>query len=470
MTEKPDATPAHSGGGHTHILARLVAAIDAALGQVPGDGPSSPWLGWLVVGLLGQRVRQSWHRGVVDRLPKDAAYDDGGDVPGLSAWKYHFHGIGCCLTGPDGEVLDVDRRDDDAAVIDAWFFATRVQSLCKTRFVEERLWRWLPNQGLIVAACADLCRSGVLVPCESDRLFRLSEPLERRASAVAAEDFNDSSTAARWSSALGQIENPLLVAAHHAWLLSMIVEGTHAYDALTGAAEIVSDEDLADACIRVVAGRIGPASGKAIEILRARRDRRACKTVRTLLDRLSPTDDLPYPAYEALAYLLEHSTDRGDLVPIFQRFATVEQAAGFRGNPFLGSYATLALLFLPTLAMDLVRRALRSHTPICVSEVAALLAGIDQPWCHRELASALASPAGPARAYVVEALRRCTGDVASARASTADLPPREPPGQIGFTYEQVLHRGVRTMFEPALAKTSSMAEDLRSRYPPDWTG
>jgi hypothetical protein len=452
------------------MLARLVAAIDAGLGQVPADRPSSPWLGWLVVALLGQRVRQRWHRNVVAGLPEDSGYDADREVPGLPGWKYQFHGIGCCLTGPDGEVVDVDRRDDDAALIDAWFFATRVQSLRKGGTVEERLWRWLPSQGLIVAACAELCSAGVLVPFETDRLFRLSASLEERASQVAAEDFGDGATAARWSTALGQMETPLLAVAHREWLLGLIAEGARAYDALEGAAELLSDEDLADACVRVVAGRIDPATGKAIEVLRVRRDPRACTTVRALLDRLSPTEDLPAPAYQALAYLLEHSADREDLEPMFRRFAAVERAAGFNGNPFMGSYAELALRFLPTLAMDLVRRALRSNTPLCVSEVAALLASIDQPWCHRELASALAAPPGPARAYLVEALRRSTGDLASARALQADLSPRETPGQIGFTYEQVLHRNVSARFEPELAEARARAEELRTRYPPDWTG
>jgi hypothetical protein len=447
-----------------------MAAIDGGLGHAPAGEPPPPWLGWLTVALLGQRVRQRWHRRVVDALPEDASSDEDGEVPGLPGWTFHFHGIGCCLTGPDGEVVDVDRRDEHAAVIDPWFFATRVKSLCERGFVERSLWRWLPSHGLVVCACAELREAGALVPFEGDHFFRLAEALEGRAEAVAAQDMADAPTVERWSRALEPGESPALVAAHHLWLVGLIVHGEDSYDALPGAAEVLSDDELLDACLRVVDGRIGPATGKAIEILRARREPRASDAVIKLLHRLSPTGDPPAAAYQALTYLLEQEADPAKLASLFQRFSDVERAAGFKGNPFHGSYATLALRFFPELAMSLVRRALRSTTPVCVSEVAALLAAIDQPWCHRELEAALAAPPGPARAYLVEALRRSSGDLASARAALADIPPWATLGQIGFTYEQVLHANVSKAIEPALAKAWPLAAELRARYPPDWAG
>ena len=68
------------------------------------------------------------------------------------------------------------------------------------------------------------------------------------------------------------------------------------------------------------------------------------------------------------------------------------------------------------------------HTESTNDGIAALLTDIDLPWCHPELASALAAPPSSARAYLVEALRRSTGDLASTRALRADLrPPRLAP-------------------------------------------
>jgi hypothetical protein len=456
------------------LLARLVAAIDAGLAGAGGGAGEAvpPWLGWLTVALLRHRVRQRWHRAVVDTLPEDDYYDDEHrQVPGLPGWRYHFHGIGCCLTGPDGEILDVDRRDDDAAVIDPWFFAMRMKSLRASGPVEERVWRWLPTEGLIVAACDDLRAAGALVSFQGDHFFQLDAELDRRAEAVAGEDMADGATMERWSVVLGPAETPALLAAHRAWVMGLVGGGgERAYDALPGAAEILSGDELVDACLRIIAGRATPATARAIEILRARGEGRGVESVTALLHRLSPTDDLPAPAYEALAYLLERSADPAQLASLFQRFSSVEVAAGFGGNPFHGSYATLALRHLPGLAMTAVRRALRSTTPVCVSEVATLLAAIDLPWCHRELTAALAAPPGPARAYLVEALRRSSGDLAAARATRADVAPTRRPGQVGFTYEEVLHANVSAFFDPGFERARTLAAELRARYPADWAG
>ncbi|HXT99363.1 MAG TPA: hypothetical protein VN903_00125 [Polyangia bacterium] len=453
------------------MLARLVAALDRGLGREAAGEPPPPWLGWLAVALLRHRVRQRWHRDVVAKLPADGGDDEDRDVPGMPGWKYYFHGIGCCLTGPDGEILDVDSRDEHAAVIDPWFFTRRMKSLRQSGVVERSLWRWLPHEGLIGNACKEWLRVGALVPFQGEHLFQLAEPLETRADAVAAQDMADQPTIDRWSRALGSVESPALVAAHRAWLKDLVfsADGARATDALEGAAEVLSEADLHDTCVRIIGGHIGPATGKAIEILRARGARDVVVDVGRLLDRLSPTDDRPYPAYQALAYLFEHTSDPAAIAPLFQRFSAVERAAGFLGNPFLGDYAVLALRFLPDRAMNLVRRALRSDTPVCVSDVAGLLAAIDMPWCHRELAAALEAET-PARAYLLEALRRSSGDLAAARAERAYIPPRRAPGGIGFTYEEVLDHNVAEAFEPALEKARLLAEAIRARYPPDWTG
>lgn len=63
-----------------------------------------PHLSWLVVALQLQRERQRWHHAVAPAA-LDTDSDDG-DLPGHPGWTYRRHGIGLCLRGPDGELLD----------------------------------------------------------------------------------------------------------------------------------------------------------------------------------------------------------------------------------------------------------------------------------------------------------------------------------------------------------------------------
>lgn len=152
----------------------------------------------------------------------------------------------------------------------------------------------------------------------------------------------------------------------------------------------------------------------------------------------------------------------------FRTFAAVEKAAGFSGNPFLANYAVLALRFLPALAMDLVRRALRSNTPICVHEMAALLAAIGQPWCVRELVSALEE--APRSSSIAEALRRSSSELARSQAVKLYVPPTHDPSALGYTWEEVEHNSVGEMLDHRLRAARPIAEQLREQYPATWEG
>lgn len=444
-------------------------AIDAALEGRGAERPPRPWLGWLLVALMRQRARQGWHRFILETRLR-AAEDEEGDVPGLPGWRYWFHGIGCCLTGPDGELVDVDRRDDEAAVIDPWFFARRVESI-RARSPEAELWRWMPDAGLVVASLADLRELGATLPFEGDHLFRLAPAVEARVKAVAAIDFEASATAALWRGALGDAGDPALFAAHRAWLRSRVLESEGGHAALEGAARVLAPDDLSALCRELVATRaIGPSSGKAIELLRrqARGDDDAREAVRALLRRASPTEDPPYAPYQAIAYSLERGDHDDFTRERFDAFASVEKAAGFLGNPFLGEYAVLALRFLPERALVLVRRALRSSTPICVTEIAAVLAAVDQPWCVRELAAALRER--PRDATLAEALRQSTSELARATATKHYRPPTHDPTTPGFSWEEVAHESVGELFQGPLDAARPLVDELRLRYPPGWEG
>ena len=58
---------------------------------------------------------------------RDLADDDGRYRP--AGVDLLCHGVGVCLSVPDGEMFDVDFNDDAGSVIDVWFFANRVQSV-----------------------------------------------------------------------------------------------------------------------------------------------------------------------------------------------------------------------------------------------------------------------------------------------------------------------------------------------------
>lgn len=138
------------------MLAELTNAIDGALDARAEKADVPPWLGWLAVALLRQRERQAWHRYIVEtRLREGGGVGESGVVPGLPRWTYKFHGIGCCLTGPDGECLDVDRLDTEARIIDPYFFAWRVTPSADPRTrraalaevgVIQRAWRAAPPE------------------------------------------------------------------------------------------------------------------------------------------------------------------------------------------------------------------------------------------------------------------------------------------------------------------------------------
>ncbi|WP_437984981.1 DUF6896 domain-containing protein [Sorangium sp. So ce117] len=119
MPRKPSrvtTTPVHP------VLVAVRAALGA--GPVTAGPPPDPWHAWLLVALARQVDRQRWLVRVQrERLSRASRR---GDVPGMPGWKFYFHGIGLCLTAPDGETIDVDDHGDDGLTIDPWFFTQRM--------------------------------------------------------------------------------------------------------------------------------------------------------------------------------------------------------------------------------------------------------------------------------------------------------------------------------------------------------
>ena len=189
-----------------------------------------------------------------------------------------------------------------------------------------------------------------------------------------------------------------------------------------------------------------------------------------MLRRADVATDHPFSPYQACAYLLERDAEPALVRERFDAWAGIPRAAGYGGHPLLADFAVLALERLPERALPLVRRALRGSVPIAVLEMAALLAAIDQRWCHRELAAALAEERRESHAYLAAALRSTTSELAQRRGASDPGPPPRAPDAIGFSFDEVLHARADDDLTEELDERRTLAARLRARLPDDWAG
>ncbi|MFY0533053.1 DUF6896 domain-containing protein [Nannocystis pusilla] len=163
--------------------------LGAALRRLPDVGAlPSPWDTWTLIGLARHQARQDWVLRVVrERLrgESSAVDDDEGEVPGLSGWRYLFHGRGCCLTREaTGEAIDVDFVDDTAEHFDSYFYVGHLGSLREPDVPEARLRALCPERELVVLAIEDMQDAGALVRGEHRVYFRLSPGLRGSIDAI----------------------------------------------------------------------------------------------------------------------------------------------------------------------------------------------------------------------------------------------------------------------------------------------
>lgn len=429
-----------------------------------------PHVTWLVAALLVQRERQRWHHDVTRSVRDDDDFD--GPLADLPGWAGNRHGIGICLEGRDGELLDVDFNDETGAVIDVWFFANRVQSLKDSPhwLAERRLWRWRPSRAVIVDGCQELVARGAASYFTTYKnKIVLAPELDAKARAV-AEDLARPGVEQRWLDALEPGGEGAHLEHHRGWIRERLrsASSSSAAHFLDLAIHASTSDEAVELC-RPMLERPGWAAGHAIELLRARPDGPLVPEVAKLLRRASLANDHPFTPFQACAYLFERGIERELVMTRFSEWASLKKAHGYDGNPMQGHFAILALKFVPDRAMSLVRATLRSTTPICVQEISALLAAIDQRWCHRELGAALAEVRHASHAYLAAALRETTSDVAKRRADAAPGPDREP-NAIGFTFDEVLHASAGSHMAHELEQWRTLAADLRVVYPEDWDG
>lgn len=426
-----------------------------------------PHLTWLVAALLVQRDRQRWHHEVTP-VVRDLDEDEG-DVPDLPGWIYCRHGIGVCLYGPDGEILDADFNDEAGAVIDTWFFAARVESLKDAAgwLAEQRLWRWRPMREVIVDGFEELARLGAVTYwTEYKNKVVLAPELDARARAV-AEELVSPASIERWLAALEPGGEAAHLAEHRAWIRARLGSSSRPGDLLDLALQDAPAAEAIELC-RPLLARRDWAAGHAIELLRARPDVPPLPEIAELLRGASLAEDHPFAPYQACAYLIERGLERALALERFDAWSQLEKVKGYSGNPMVSKLASLALQHLPDRALALVRRALRSPVPICVEETAALLAAIDQRWCHRELAAALDEPRRGPHAYLAAALRCTTSELGHRRADATPGPPPRAPDAIGYTFDEVLHANADRELGREHGAAQELAKVLRARYPDDW--
>jgi hypothetical protein len=323
---------------------------------------------------------------------------------------------------------------------------------------------------------------GAIERADSTQVFHLCPALEEVAPRLAAARFEDLGVRSAFAAHLGDHElegaprgaSSNLARRHREHLLSLLEDRSRAARVLRSVEAALPQEDLAEVCAELLAGPVDSATAEAIAAM----DRRALPFVAevdALLDRLDPREHHPYTAWAAASYLLAREAARERALATVVAFASVEQVRGYRGNPFVDRLAALLLEHAPDRALPHVRRALRSTVPAAVLDMAALLASIDQAWCHRELEAALREPLRSehpsemsCRRYLAAALARCGGDLARRRAAQlAPPPPVRAPGAIGFTADEVRAHGLEDQLSSALEKARPLAERLRARLPDD---
>ncbi len=452
----------------------LIEAIERTLRGEESAVPAEPWLAWLLICLCRQRTRQTWLM-TVSREHLSGVDQQQGQVPGLTGWSYLYHGIGLCLSGPGGEELDMNFHDEQGAVIDPYFFAHRVMDLEPSPLPEARLRRWLPGAKVIVAGLDELRRRSIIGHPDSDHIFQLCEELEQIHQDVATLDFTEVDVQRRWARGLGDDElsgqDPgQLRGRHRAWLLDLLADRDQAGGVLKAAVETLPGQEPAALLARVAQGPVDNSMARSFELLYERGDAPPLDA-RKLLERLNPEEHHPYPAWATVRYFLCRNIERELCLKTLLAFAAQRVVKGYLGNPYDDKLTELMLEYAPERALPLVKQTLRSTTPCAVGGLAALLALMDQTWCHRELASALreTTKTAPENArYLVAAMGLSSSEVARRRARI--LAPRDPepaPGTGGYTLEEVMANSAECLLDGYLEEARPLAEKLREFIPDD---
>ncbi len=374
--------------------------------------PLSPWETWTLLFLVRHRARQQFVADTITRrLDVDIAAlatmgslghpdcSQQGVVPGMINWEYYFHGRGCCLTNRvSGEAIDVDFFDSTADWFDGFFLTDYLESLSSPDFVEERVVSLHASGRTLLCDLDGLLEAGLLEQHEGHGGMRLTfacgeldaqldsieklwpDATVRNLAAHAVSDW----LLAEMSTAhpVGGFDLTMARSQRRQRanrLVAMFQSNRRQPEALWALSDLDAPAlrgTLADA----LNGEVSGITSAALEIVDKRRDPRWCGPVRDLMFRTDVNGQLPSPFVwlQCAEILLRHGQQAG----ISLGLRRIQSQS-------LGDAAILALKYVPSIAVELFAKALRSKIPCNRITAAAALAIIDTPWSRRELATLL---------------------------------------------------------------------------------
>ena len=420
---------------------------------------NKPWLVWLIICLCRQRHRQEWLGEIHQKISK-LDLPRHGQVPDMQDWSYHYHGIGLCLNGPNQEVLDVDFHDNDVKTIDPYFLTNRITRLNPVPKPEQRLLRWLPNESLINAGIKYL--QGESLSSAESHVFKLSQHLEEIWEEIAEMNFSEDNIYESWLNQLEATktgkENQEIVNAHINWLEELLSLKNQSNSLFGGVLNALPGDKQLALCEKYLKKPISHSTAQIVEVLHYRKNS-PVQGVVELLDRLKPKKHHPYIAWQICRFLLKLGIDKEHCIKTLNAFSDQRIVKGYGGNPYDYELAVLCLAYAPKRGFKLLRRALRSATPYAIQQTAALMAAIDEPWCHYELEMAIND-----YLQVKEPTNRRVLATAMINSSNIDVKEKGkqliPPSRvrtetdIGYTYDEVVEANLDEGFAANVKKAS----------------
>ena len=431
--------------------------MNLKLPQVVSDFKDEPWLAWLLTCLVRQLKRQRWLLSI-DKELKQAQLGQTGVIPGMPEWSFFYHGIGLSLHGPSNEIIDVDFHDEGVETIDSYFLARRVIEYEPAPLPEERLRSWLPDQELIVAGIREL-QKGPLVS-ENSHTFQLNNSFKKDWDLIEEVDLDNTDNFRYWKAEIekygSSIESSVLKDKHQDWLLKILEKEGNSPSLLKAIAKAISLESQKSLCMKYINDEIDHFTAAAVQVLHDRDDA-PTDEISNLLPKLNPKKHHPYIAWVICRFLLARDIRPDICMKIIKKFSDQRIFKRYLGNPLDYELAHLALSYNPEIGVPLLRRSLRSKTPLAVEASAALLSVIDAEWCHGELIDAALSSEHSKkpenRRYLAAALVSSFNE--KIRQKGTELTPssrKREKGEIGYTFDEVIEANMDDFFNHAREK------------------
>lgn len=417
-----------------------------------------PWMSWLLICLCRQLERQEWLKAIDLRI-REQEHEQTGIVPDLPEWKFFYHGMGLCLSGPNNEILDVDFHENDVQTVDPYFFARRVMNLENPEGPEEKLRTWLPDEELIIVGIREL-QGKQLIPKDS-HTFKLNPKYKSDWAMIREISFRDDRT---FQEFLNKIEKDLRQSDKlEQWLLKKLMFEKTKASAFKAIVSSLSEKNKLEICSNTLNGNLDNKAAAAVKILDEMKNA-PVGLVQRVLYRLNPNQHHPYIAHTICEFLLKRKIEPKKCLAILRNFSDKRKVNGYLGNPYDYELAHLVTVYSPAEGLPLLRRALRSSTPAAVEATSALLSRIDEDWSNAELIKVIEEDVfkeNPvSKRYVTAALMNSKHkDYATAGEKLKPMSREREPGEIGYTFDEVLETNMGEFFSLALEKAE---QDLRT--------